>query len=150
MPQEEQAGNIDSELATVISSIALACKQISSLVTRSGISNLTGAAGGANFSVGPSFSMASELALTLSQLYVRRDRCSSRVRTISRSRWRPEQGEDQKKLDVVSNEVFSNALRASGRTGVIASEEEDVPVAVEETYSGTPSACRAAQLSALA
>ena len=46
------------------------------------------------------------------------------------------QGEDQKKLDVVSNEVFSNALRASGRTGIIASEEEDVPVAVEETYSG--------------
>lgn len=25
-------------------------------------------------------------------------------------------GEDQKKLDVVSNEVFSNCLRASGRT----------------------------------
>ena len=53
------------------------------------------------------------------------------------------QGEDQKKLDVVSNEVFSNALRASGRTGVIASEEEDVPVAVESTTSGelpTPSA----------
>ena len=46
------------------------------------------------------------------------------------------QGEDQKKLDVVSNEVFSNALRASGRTGVIASEEEDVPVAVEGTNSG--------------
>ena len=46
------------------------------------------------------------------------------------------QGEDQKKLDVVSNEVFSNALRASGRTGVIASEEEDVPVAVESTTSG--------------
>lgn len=93
--KEEQTGNIDSELATVISSIALACKQIASLVTRSGISNLTGVAGGANFS-----------------------------------------GEDQKKLDVVSNEVFANALRASGRTGVIASEEEDVPVAVEETYSG--------------
>ncbi|KAG8074389.1 hypothetical protein GUJ93_ZPchr0006g42380 [Zizania palustris] len=46
------------------------------------------------------------------------------------------QGEDQKKLDVVSNEVFSNCLRSSGRTGVIASEEEDVPVAVEESYSG--------------
>ena len=26
------------------------------------------------------------------------------------------QGEDQKKLDVISNEVFCNALRASGRT----------------------------------
>ena len=46
------------------------------------------------------------------------------------------QGEDQKKLDIVSNEVFCNALRNSGKTGVIASEEEDLPVAVEETYSG--------------
>ncbi|GFY83716.1 high cyclic electron flow 1 [Actinidia rufa] len=46
------------------------------------------------------------------------------------------QGEDQKKLDVISNEVFCNCLRSSGRTGIIASEEEDIPVAVEETYSG--------------
>ncbi|KAL3144426.1 hypothetical protein ABBQ32_004172 [Trebouxia sp. C0010 RCD-2024] len=93
--KEEQAGRIDNELAVVLSSIAVACKQIASMVNRAGISNLTGAAGEQNFS-----------------------------------------GEDQKKLDVVSNEVFSNCLRASGRTGVIASEEEDEPVAVEETYSG--------------
>ncbi|PWA82939.1 fructose-1,6-bisphosphatase class 1/Sedoheputulose-1,7-bisphosphatase [Artemisia annua] len=46
------------------------------------------------------------------------------------------QGEDQKKLDVISNELFCNCLRSSGRTGIIASEEEDVPVAVEETNSG--------------
>lgn len=48
------------------------------------------------------------------------------------------QGEDQKKLDVISNEVFAYCLRASGRTGIIASEEEDIPVAiaVEETFSG--------------
>ena len=46
------------------------------------------------------------------------------------------QGEDQKKLDVISNEIFCDTLRLSGRTGVIASEEEDVPVAVEETYGG--------------
>lgn len=46
------------------------------------------------------------------------------------------QGEDQKKLDVISNEVFSSCLRSSGRTGIIASEEEDTPVAVEESYSG--------------
>jgi fructose-1,6-bisphosphatase I len=95
-PSQEQAnGSLDPELAVVLSSIATACKQIASLVNRSGISNLTGLAGQANV-----------------------------------------QGEDQKKLDVVSNEVFCNALRASGRTGVIASEEEDLPVAVEETYSG--------------
>jgi fructose-1,6-bisphosphatase I len=46
------------------------------------------------------------------------------------------QGEDQKKLDVLSNDVFCAALKESGRTAIIASEEEDVPVAVEETFSG--------------
>jgi fructose-1,6-bisphosphatase I len=46
------------------------------------------------------------------------------------------QGEDQKKLDVISNDIFCKTLRSSGRTGVIASEEEDLPVAVENTFSG--------------
>lgn len=39
-------------------------------------------------------------------------------------------------LTVLHLQVFSNCLRSSGRTGIIASEEEDVPVAVEESYSG--------------
>ncbi|EFJ05835.1 hypothetical protein SELMODRAFT_272310 [Selaginella moellendorffii] len=93
--KQEQAGIIDGELTIVLSSIAVACKQIAALVQRAGISNLTGVQGAVNV-----------------------------------------QGEDQKKLDVVSNEVFSNCLRSSGRTGIIASEEEDTPVAVEESYSG--------------
>lgn len=38
------------------------------------------------------------------------------------------QGEDQKKLDVITNEVLKRALRFTGRLGVLASEEEDVPV----------------------
>ncbi len=37
---------------------------------------------------------------------------------------------------MISNDVFCNCLRSSGRTGVLASEEEDNPVFVEETYSG--------------
>ncbi|PKA55045.1 Pentatricopeptide repeat-containing protein [Apostasia shenzhenica] len=47
------------------------------------------------------------------------------------------QGEDQKKLDIVSNEVCLNYLKSSGRTGIIPSEEEeeDVPVAEEQRYS---------------
>ena len=53
LAQEEAAGNLENELATVLSSIALACKQISSLVTRAGVSNLTGAAGAQNESVRP-------------------------------------------------------------------------------------------------
>ena len=46
------------------------------------------------------------------------------------------QGEEQKKLDVISNDIFSMCLRNTGRTGIIASEEEEHPIAVEETTSG--------------
>ena len=38
------------------------------------------------------------------------------------------QGEDQKKLDVLTNDLLKRALRFTGRLGVLASEEEDVPV----------------------
>ena len=62
--QQEQAGNIDEELAIVLSSISLACKQIASLLQRSSIVNITGTQGTVNI-----------------------------------------QGEDQKKLDVIYNDV---------------------------------------------
>jgi len=38
------------------------------------------------------------------------------------------QGEDQKKLDVISNDILKRALRFTGKIGVLASEEEDEPV----------------------
>lgn len=38
------------------------------------------------------------------------------------------QGEDQKKLDVITNDLLKRALRFTGKLGVLASEEEDVPV----------------------
>lgn len=41
------------------------------------------------------------------------------------------QGEEQKQLDVMTNDVLKRALRFTGRMGVIASEEEDTPVDVE-------------------
>lgn len=40
------------------------------------------------------------------------------------------QGEDQKKLDVITNDLLKRALRFTGRLGVLASEEEDVPVSL--------------------
>jgi Fructose-1-6-bisphosphatase, N-terminal domain len=40
------------------------------------------------------------------------------------------QGEEQKKLDVLANDVMKNALRWTGRLGTLASEEEDAPVDV--------------------
>lgn len=38
------------------------------------------------------------------------------------------QGEDQKKLDVITNEVLKKALQYTGKLGTLASEEEDVPM----------------------
>merc|ERR1712087_717588 len=40
------------------------------------------------------------------------------------------QGEDQKKLDVITNDLLKRALRFTGKLGVLASEEEDAPVDV--------------------
>ena len=98
--KQEMKGNVTNELAVVLNSIALACKQISSLVTRAGLQGMTGLAGDTN-----------------------------------------ESGEDQKKLDVISNDIFSECLKTCGRTGTIASEEEDVPVAIDQTYSGDYVVC---------
>mmetsp|Transcript_9916 Transcript_9916/g.20183 ORF Transcript_9916/g.20183 Transcript_9916/m.20183 type:complete len:406 (+) Transcript_9916:67-1284(+) len=40
------------------------------------------------------------------------------------------QGEEQKQLDVMTNDVLKRALRFTGKLGVLASEEEDTPVDV--------------------
>lgn len=41
------------------------------------------------------------------------------------------QGEDQKKLDVLSNDIMVNALRASGKCAVMVSEEVDDAIIVK-------------------
>ncbi|CAK9020713.1 6-bisphosphatase [Durusdinium trenchii] len=46
------------------------------------------------------------------------------------------QGEDQKKLDVITNDVFKNALRYTGKMGTLASEEEDEPVDGARLWEG--------------
>lgn len=46
------------------------------------------------------------------------------------------QGEDQKKLDVITNDLLKRALKFTGRLGVLASEEEDNPVNLMPADSG--------------
>lgn len=46
------------------------------------------------------------------------------------------QGEDQKKLDVLSNEIMINALRASGKAAVLVSEENEEAIFVGQKESG--------------
>ena len=47
------------------------------------------------------------------------------------------QGEEQKKLDIITNTVLKNALRFSGKMAVLASEEEDAPVGIEDDSQST-------------
>jgi fructose-1,6-bisphosphatase I len=46
------------------------------------------------------------------------------------------QGEEQKKLDVLSNDIMVNALRASGKTAVLVSEELEEAVIIDERNRG--------------
>jgi fructose-1,6-bisphosphatase I len=46
------------------------------------------------------------------------------------------QGEEQKKLDVLANDIMINALRASGRTAVLVSEELEDAIIIEEKNKG--------------
>ncbi|KAF6765204.1 fructose-bisphosphatase [Ephemerocybe angulata] len=46
------------------------------------------------------------------------------------------QGEEQKKLDVLSNDIMVNALRASGKTAVLVSEELEEAIIIEDAQKG--------------
>ena len=46
------------------------------------------------------------------------------------------QGEEQKKLDVLSNDIMVNSLRASGKTAVLVSEELEEAIVIEDKYKG--------------
>ena len=46
------------------------------------------------------------------------------------------QGEEQKKLDVLSNDIMINSLRASGKCAVLVSEELEEAVIIEDRYKG--------------
>ncbi|GJM88704.1 hypothetical protein PR202_ga05254 [Eleusine coracana subsp. coracana] len=53
----------------------------------------------------------------------------------------PLQGEEQKKLDVLSNEVFVKALVSSGRTCVLVSEENEEAIFVDPALRGKYCVC---------
>lgn len=46
-------------------------------------------------------------------------------------------GDEQKKLDVLSNEMFVNSLYNSNVCAVLVSEENEEPIIVEESLAGT-------------
>ncbi|KAF9996688.1 Fructose-1,6-bisphosphatase [Entomortierella chlamydospora] len=46
------------------------------------------------------------------------------------------QGEEQKKLDVIANEIFVNALRSSNKVAIMVSEEDEEAIIVEDKNRG--------------
>ena len=46
------------------------------------------------------------------------------------------QGEEQKKLDVLANDIMINSLRASRKTAVLVSEELEDAIIIEDKYKG--------------
>ena len=84
MEEERRFPDASGSLTSCLASIQLACKTISSAVTRAGMRNLAGVAGSVNV-----------------------------------------QGEDQKKLDILSNDIFINSLRWSGQAAAMVSEENE-------------------------
>eukprot|EP00599_Poterioochromonas_sp_BG-1_P001878 CAMPEP_0173134680 /NCGR_PEP_ID=MMETSP1105-20130129/1440_1 /TAXON_ID=2985 /ORGANISM="Ochromonas sp., Strain BG-1" /LENGTH=402 /DNA_ID=CAMNT_0014046533 /DNA_START=141 /DNA_END=1349 /DNA_ORIENTATION=- len=44
------------------------------------------------------------------------------------------QGEEQKRLDVITNNIMKKSLQFSGKVGVLASEEEDNPMPVDNSF----------------
>jgi len=79
-----------SEVASIFTSLQVACKTISTIVRHSALDGTTGLEGG-----GGSINV---------------------------------QGEEQKKLDIICNDVLKSAFKWSGKLATLASEEEDAPV----------------------
>ncbi|GMH81304.1 hypothetical protein TrVE_jg8713 [Triparma verrucosa] len=96
------------EMEGLMLSIAMACKTISTLVNRAGINQLTG--------------------LETDVMGTRSGSQSGKGKNKAKKNI---QGEDQKKLDVLSNGVLKNALKFTGKLGLLASEEEDEALLIE-------------------
>jgi len=46
------------------------------------------------------------------------------------------QGEEQKKLDILANDIMVNSLRVSGKTAVLVSEELEDAIFIEDEFKG--------------
>ena len=109
----------------LILSIQMACKTISTLVNRAGIHQLTG----------PEIaSLAGDQGKGDGKRGRRKGKgggLKGGEKQAKRSAKVNIQGEEVKKLDALSNDVLKNALRFTGKLGVLASEEEDEAVLIE-------------------
>lgn len=88
------AVELQDDLLTLLSDVAMACKKVSQLVRRGELAGVLGAAGSENV-----------------------------------------QGEDQKKLDIIANDVFIESLERSGCLAGMASEEMDAHYPIPDQFA---------------
>lgn len=122
--QEEMNGTLDGELAVVLSSIATACKQIASLVTRAGISNLTGLAGAANIQVSPTHMLPGMLPIPWgdAKYFVRALNKISLVLELHASTWAVAPNTQQSESNSFSLSIPNRWSRARWQQSSLAAE----------------------------
>nr|CAB3461346.1 unnamed protein product [Digitaria exilis] len=103
------------DFTILLSHIVLGCKFVASAVNKAGLAKLIGLAGETNVQ-------------------------ASKHHHHTLSQGTPA-GEEQKKLDVLSNEVFVKALVSSGRTCVLVSEENEEAIFVDPALRGKYCVC---------
>uniref|UniRef100_A0A0E0DRX9 Fructose-1,6-bisphosphatase, cytosolic n=1 Tax=Oryza meridionalis TaxID=40149 RepID=A0A0E0DRX9_9ORYZ len=104
------------DFTILLSHIVLGCKFVASAVNKAGLAKLIGLAGDTNVQAS--------------------NPISPRLPALLYST-----GEEQKKLDVLSNEVFVKALVSSGRTCVLVSEENEEAIFVDAPLRGKYCVC---------
>ncbi|KAK9072176.1 hypothetical protein SSX86_008608 [Deinandra increscens subsp. villosa] len=121
------------DFSILLSNIVLGCKFVCSAVNKAGLAKLIGLAGETNvqakndpFQPEPALTnYLTSLILHIHSPFISSHRCLFLF-----------QGEEQKKLDVLSNEVFVKAMVSSGRTCILVSEEDEEAIIVEPSKRG--------------
>ncbi|KAL5223382.1 hypothetical protein ABZP36_028095 [Zizania latifolia] len=131
----EQSRNPEArgDLTILLSHIVLGCKFVASAVNKAGLAKLIGLAGETNVQASAPAYQPSSPRLT-SVIFL-----PCEIEMVKHSLC--DQGEEQKKLDVLSNEVFVKALVSSGRTCVLVSEEDEEATFVEPALRGKYCVC---------